>query len=212
MTEPERAQILKMINDGKISAEEGLRLMRAIDEAATEDEIEVIEPEISSGTGTGSGFSSEPDPEVVRMTSRVRSFWEIPLAVGVLITVLTAYWLYTLVSASNFGFWFYCAWLPFLIGIAVIALGAGWQKARWLFVRVEQKPGERPQRIVFGFPIPFRFMGWFTRTFGHRIRGLDKTNLDEILEAFDQTTTSDTPLVINVDEGDDGERVQVFIG
>jgi hypothetical protein len=53
---------------------------------------------------------------------------------------------------------------------------------------------------------------WFLRTFGRYIPNLEKTAADEILVALEQTTSSDSPLVVNVDEGDDGEKVQVYIG
>ena len=39
MTDQERNQVLKMIEDGKISPEEGLRLMQALDQVPAEDAV-----------------------------------------------------------------------------------------------------------------------------------------------------------------------------
>jgi hypothetical protein len=84
--------------------------------------------------------------------------------------------------------------------------------SRWLYVNVDQEKGEWPQHITLGFPIPLGIIGWFLRNFGHYIRGMDKTNVDEVLMALSLAKNLDEPLIVNVDEGDDGERVQVYIG
>ena len=41
---------------------------------------------------------------------------------------------------------------------------------------------------------------------------LKHTNTDEIIEALETGLSSDEPLIVNVDEGEEGERVQVYIG
>jgi hypothetical protein len=101
-----------------------------------------------------------------------------------------------------------------MFGVAVIAV-AGWSRtARWLFVNVEQPRGDVPRRIFFGFPLPIGLAGWFLLNFGHHIEGLRHTNVDEVVEAISMATsaTNGAPLIVNVDEGEDGERVQVYIG
>ena len=44
------------------------------------------------------------------------------------------------------------------------------------------------------------------------MRGMENTNVDEIVNVLSLTKHLDEPLIVNVDEGDDGERVQVYIG
>ncbi|MDO9130922.1 MAG: hypothetical protein Q7U34_13760 [Anaerolineales bacterium] len=53
---------------------------------------------------------------------------------------------------------------------------------------------------------------WFLRNFGHYIPSLEKTNIDEVIQVVKTSFSSDEPLIVNVDEGDEGERVRVFIG
>ena len=206
MSSDEQKQILKMVEDGKISADEAMTLIRALEEASVEDEIEVIETEADSDQGRSAG------PEFEEVKARARRFAMIPVWIGVAFTVLSAYWMYALVQNANYGFWFFCAWFPLLLGILLLALSAGGMNSRWLYVNVDQEPGEWPQHITLGFPIPVGIIGWFLRNFGHYIRGMDQTNVDEILMALSMANNLDEPLIVNVDEGDDGERVQVYIG
>jgi hypothetical protein len=206
MSSDEQKQILKMVEDGKISVDEAMQLIKALEETPAEDEIEVIEAEAGSGQGRDAG------PEFEEVKARARRFAMVPLWIGVLFTVLSAYWMYALVQNANFGFWFFCAWFPLLLGILLVAISAGGMNSRWLYVNVDQEPGEWPQHITLGFPIPLGIISWFLRNFGHYIRGMDRTNVDEILMALSMANNLDEPLIVNVDEGDDGERVQVYIG
>ncbi len=227
MTDQEREQVLKMIENGKISPEDGLKLMRTLDQSQAEDEVKAAE---STGAGSGSepetgaenpGAKAEKssfgtDPRIERVKSTVRRLWQIPLWIGVFITILGAWGMYTLVQASKFNFWFYCLNTPLLLlGVLMIVAAIGSRKARWLFVDIHQKPGEKPQRIFLGFPLPLKFVAWFLRTFKHKIpdleREMEKTNFDEIIEAF-ETGMGNEAAVVNVDEGEDGERVRVYLG
>ncbi len=114
--------------------------------------------------------------------------------------------------SSGFGFWFVCATLLLLFGLLVMLLAWQSRTAPWLHLRIEQKPGERPQRIAFSFPIPIQPAVWFVRVFGNRIPSLRNTSLDEVLLAVGETTSSENPISIQVDEGEDGEKVEIYIG
>ena len=77
---------------------------------------------------------------------------------------------------------------------------------------MHQKPGESPAHIFLGFPLPLKFAAWILRTFGHFIPDLKKTKVDDVIQWIDTGFTGQEPLVVNVDEGEEGERVQVYIG
>lgn len=206
MSSDEERQILKMVEDGKISAEEAMTLIKALVESPAEDEIEVVETEAYSGAER----SAIPDFEEVK--ARARKFAMLPLWIGVGFTVLGAYWMYVLVSNANYGFWFFCAWFPLLLGLLVLALSAGGMNSRWLYLNVNQRPGEWPGHFTMGFPIPLGMIAWVLRNFGHFIPGMGRTNVDEILMALSTMDELDEPLIVDVDEGDHGEQVQVYIG
>ena len=204
MSSDEQKQILKMVEDGLISAEEAMTLIKALE--PSEDQIEVVESDTSQDGSRSVG------PEFEAVKARAKKFAMIALWIGVVVTVLAAYWMFVLVQNSNYGFWFACAWFPLLLGLLLVALSTGGMNSRWLYVNVDQVKGEWPRHITLGFPIPLGLIGWFLRTFGHFIRGMDRANVDEIMTAISLADNLDEPLIVNVDEGDGGERVQVYIG
>jgi len=148
-----------------------------------------------------------PDPAMLRY----RRWWWIPMWVGVFITVIGATFMYLSYHSGGLGFWFACSWFPFLLGVLVLALAWASRNARWLHVRIHQKEGQRPQNINISFPIPIRLTAWFFRTFRGRIPGLDRTGVDDAILALEKVSP-DTPFFVQVDEGDDGEKVEVYIG
>jgi hypothetical protein len=224
MTDQEREQVLKMIENGKISPEDGLKLMRTLDQSPADDEgpahtthttttskpEETIPKTESEAHQEKSNFAT--DPRIERVKSTVRRLWQIPLWIGVLITILSAWGMYTLVQAAKLNFWFYCLSAPLLVGVLVIVAAIGSRKARWLFVNVNQKPGEKPARIFLGFPLPLKLAAWGFRTFGHNIPAMDKAKVEGVVRVIETGFTGEEPLVVNVDEGEEGERVQVYIG
>jgi hypothetical protein len=213
MSSDEEKQILKMVEAGKISADEAMRLIKALEEDTAEVEIELIEPEAGSGSGfeTNEGSYESAAPEFEEIKARARRLAMIPLGIGIVLTVLASYWLFVLVQNANYGFWFACAWFPMMLGILLLALSAGGMNARWLYVNVDQAPGQRPEHITLGFPVPLGLIGWLLRTFGNFIPGMDRQRVEEILTLL-ATADAHGPLIVNVDEGERGERVQVYIG
>jgi hypothetical protein len=142
---------------------------------------------------------------------RFRSFWLIPLWVGAAITVVGGLLMFLAWQGSRFGFWFACSWFPFALGVLVLILAWAARGTPWLHLRVRQAEGkEGPRNIVLSFPLPLRLAGWGLRTFGHRIPGLEQTNVDEIIVALEHISP-ETPFSIEVDEGD-GEHVEIYIG
>lgn len=209
MSSEERRKILQMVQDGKISAEQAASLMRALEADAdpSEAEIEVIE--------TGPSFSRESSdaPEFEAIKARARRFAMIPLWIGVALTVLSAWAIYSVQQSSGMNFWFFFLLIPLLIGVLLIALGASGQTSRWLYVNVDRRNAhDGPRNITLGFPLPLGLTAWFLRTFGHNMRGMKNPNVDEIIQLLDATGKSGAPLIINANDNEDGEHVQVYIG
>lgn len=219
MSSEERKKILQMVEEGKISAEEAAKLMRTLDEAADseadEAEIEVIESRAAPGfESDASGGSRRPEaPEFDAIKARARRFSLIPLWTGVFVTVFSAWIIYAIQQNAGVNFWFYCMTLPLMLGVLLIALGAGGRSSRWIYVDVDRRdarPGDGPRHITLGFPIPFGFVAWFFETFGHNINGMSKGKVEGIIQMMHATRESGEPLMINVD--DDDAHVQIYIG
>jgi hypothetical protein len=97
--------------------------------------------------------------------------------------------------------------------VLLIALGAGAQNSKWLYVNVDRRnANDWPRNITLGFPLPLGLTAWFLRNFGHNIQGMQNTNVDEIIQILDATGKSGAPLIINANDNEDGEHVQVYIG
>jgi hypothetical protein len=215
MTNQERNQVLKMIEEGKITPEQGLTLMQALEQQGADVDpgpAPVIAPAAEEEQNNSSAQPSEPDPHIERLKATARRLWQIPLWIGIFITVLSALGMYAIMRGPGLNFWFYFMLLPLLLGVAVTALAAGSRAARWIYVDVHQQPGEHPGHIFLGFPLPLKLTAWFLRTFGPMIPDLKKTNVDDIIQVLESGFNGKDPLVVHVDEGEGGERVQVYIG
>jgi hypothetical protein len=199
--EAERMQILQMIEDGRVTAAEGLRLLDALGGPA----------------GAEAGADPAPEPAAAETVPEVdlekwRRWWVVPMWVGTGILLVGTLLMYGAYRAGGFGFWFGCATLPFLVGVLVMALAGFSQTARWLHIRVKTGQEEWPRNIAISLPLPIGLTAWFLRTFGSRIPKLRETGVDELIMALGEHTSSKAPLYINVDEGQGGEKVQVYIG
>ena len=211
--ENERLEILEMIQKGTISPEEGMKLIEAIGESWENSEMEYsiakAELEGSFEPIKADEYSQEVDQDHF---NKLKSWWIIPFWIGVAITVMGGSLMYWAWSAHGIGFGFVAAWIPFLIGVGLLVLGWNSRTGPWLHIRIQQKPGEKPGRIAISFPIPNRFFAWSLRTFGSFVPNMNLSGADEILLALGNYSQGDTPLTIDVDDSDDGEKVRIYIG
>ncbi len=206
MSSEERRKILQMVEEGRISADEAASLMRALD-ADAEAEVEVLE------TGPAPGFERSETPDFENVKSRARRFAMIPLWTGIFIAVLSAWGIYSVQQTAGVNFWFFCLIFPLMLGVLLITLGAGGQSSKWLYVNVDRRHADDwPKNITLGFPLPLGLTAWFLRNFGHSIRGMRNTNVDEIIQVLDATGKSGEPFIVDVHDDEDGEHVQVYIG
>jgi acetyltransferase-like isoleucine patch superfamily enzyme len=154
MSSEERRKILQMVEENKISAEEAASLMRALDEDAVEEQIDVYETESSSSFEGSEASAYEFD----QVKARARRFVMIPLWIGVAIAVLSAWGIYTIQQNAGVNFWFFFLMLPLMFGVLLIALGAVGQGSKWLYINVDRRYAtDWPKKITFGFPLPLGF-------------------------------------------------------
>jgi hypothetical protein len=206
MSSEERRKILQLVADGKINADEAANLMRTLEESA-EEEIEVL------GTASGMGGERSDTTDFDNVRRRAMRWAMIPLWGGVLFTVLSAWGMYSIQQNSGYNFWFFCLGMPLFLGVLLIALTSGGMNSRWIYVNVDRTQAQDwPKNITIAFPLPLGLVSWFLKTFGSHIEGLKQTTVDEVVMAIAMTKTVKEPLIVNVDDSKDGERVQVFIG
>jgi len=209
MSAEERQKILQMVEDGKISAEEAASLMRALDEDSAMEQLEANDAE--SDSGFEGGESSGPEFEEVK--ARALRFASIPLWIGIAVAVLSAWGIFAIQQNAGINFWFFCLMFPLMLGVLLIAVGSAGHGSKWLYVNVDRRYAEDwPKNITLGFPLPLGLTSWVMRNFGHNFGGMSKTQVDGIIEVLSATKESDEPFIVNVDDDDDGDRVQVYIG
>jgi hypothetical protein len=224
----ERMRILEMVAEGTITSEQAAQLIQALDESA-DDEVYMedaeadIEPMVVEADYVDDGpepayEAFEPDepyevPEMPKSVRRFRSFWYIPLAIGVFITSVSGLLVYAGNQASWHWFWMVCVWMPLLLGIVITMIAAMSRTARWVHVRVKTGQDEWPRNIRISLPLPLRTAAFTVKFFGRFIPGLDEVPIpiDEAIYAVKDSLTPDDPLYIHVDNPG-GEKVEVYIG
>ncbi len=136
--------------------------------------------------------------------------WVLPFVLGLLLTLFSATWMYQgwLAAGLSWGFWL--SLIPFAIG--VLFMWAGWEtrRARWLHLRIRQRPGSHPRVISFSLPLPIGLTRWAVRRFGHYTPFASGQDSADILDELDQAFTADGPTHIFVDDRD-GEQVEIWI-
>jgi hypothetical protein len=225
-----RLEILKKVQAGELSLEEGSVLLSALEREAGVD-IEAMPVETAGPEPTPAPVESETvrpeqvdvlvpppardEPEFQKPESLGcwKSAWSLVLWLGIGLTVLSAYWMLSGWQSAGFGWGFFLSWIPFLVGLLLIYLGYEIESSPWLYVRVRQKPGEKPEVITIVIPAPLRFAGWIMRIFQRYIpENVREKGVPEMLAEMEKSIQGDTPLHIFVDDDEDGEQVEVYIG
>jgi hypothetical protein len=196
----ERMRVLQMIEDGELTAAEGLARL---------DDLAPVSPSAVVDAPAAIGPENAP---AERDRQHWRRWWVIPFWIGLGILLFGALLMYWAYSAGGFSGWFVLAALPFGLGVLVTALAAGARSAKWIHIRIKTGKGGAPKNIALSFPLPLRFSAWVLRTFGDRIPQLKERGVDELIVALADSTLSDTPFYIDVQDEADGEHVQVYIG
>lgn len=205
-----RIEILKQVENGELDLEKAAALLAALDknipltpETSTkqEEEIEHIiinEPPLKS--------------EEIKKPGWAAVFWVLPLLLGGIVTAFSATWLYQGYTEAGLGWRFWLSWIPFLIGVFLIYLGWVLQSARWISIFIRQPAGEKPEKIVLGFPIPIKLTTWVFRIFRHRMpEKISSIDVESMVDALDHELVKGEPLYVHVDD-EDGTKVEIYIG
>ncbi len=221
-----RLEILRKVESGSLSIEEGSRLLEDVEmglppapaeplSAAPEPvlpapEVEIIPPPAPPQV--------DPLPQLTDLEQSRFNFWQkwwlLPFGIGVILTLLGAYWMYLGYLSAGLGWGFWLSWIPFGVGVLITAVAARSRTARWLHVRVHAAGGKdgRSHNINISLPLPISFAAWVLRTFGRWMpENFNKQHMDEVLSMLDQALTKEAPLHVMVNE-EDGDQVEVFIG
>ncbi len=191
--EEERLQILRMVEAGQIGVEQAEELLAVLEDRGVESQ-----PEVSA---------EAPARELAG--AQWARFWIYPLLAGGGLLILGALVLglvYALAAASG---WRVCGWLPMIAGLLVMLLALWSRRAKWLHVRFSKRGG---RRRALSFPLSLTLAAWGVRLARPYVPQLKDTVVDDLIIALRDSTARGEPLFIDVQDGEEGERIQLYVG
>ena len=198
----ERLQILKMVEVGEIKAEEAVELLAAL----TTQTGEPASPE--PATVEPAAARSEPAAgwEAPAHWSR---FWIYPALVGGGLLLVGALIMGLVYATGATSGWRVCGWLPMIVGL-LVALLAWWSRtARWLHLRIREQ--DKPKMMI-SFPLPLTLAAWAVRIAQPFVPKLKETAADDLIIALRDSTGRGEPFFLDVEDDEEGEHVQVYVG
>jgi hypothetical protein len=192
--EEERLKILNMVESGEIDTEQATQLLAALEGAH--------DPQPSFPGTLASDARHAPG-------RKWSDFWIYPLMAGggmLVFGALAAAWLSSAGLALPSCV---CGWFPMLMGFLIMLLAWWSRSARWLHLRISE---EGKRRIAFSFPLPLSLAAWVLRLAQPFVPQLAETGVDDLLIALRDAEIDDEALFIDVQDEENGEHVQVYIG
>jgi hypothetical protein len=200
-------QILQMLQDGKVTADQAMELMQALETAEAPGDAKGDSDEVL----TGEVIRPTPPPNM----DRFRRFWQIPFFIAFAALIISAVGLRSLYQSTEgaITFGFVCVWSIFILMFVLTLLAFFSRQATWVHVRVNERGGKS---IAISLPLPLGLASWglsIARSFVNEEMRQTIDMAADFLDAARQNlnTVASDPLVINVDD-DNGDRVQIYIG
>jgi len=197
----EQKHILKMVESGRISAEEGAKLLKLVSDAEGEDSEQ---PQPAQGAPAMTG-QDERD----KYWAQARPFWFCGLSCGLLLLLLGGAMATTMHQQGRVGVWtWFCGWIPLCVGLLIVTLAAWARTAPWIHLRVVGSD----DRITISLPLPLGLSAFGLRIARRFVPKLRETGVDEAIVALGDELRSGQPIVIEVEDEEEGEHVQICIG
>lgn len=196
----ERLKILEMVEAGQIDAQEAAMLLATLGEAVTEaayEAEEVMEPQ---------SWASAP---VESAEDRWARFWIYPLMAGGAVLIAGVLVMALVYAAGGAGVWLCCGWLPMLLGVVVLVLALWSRRATWMHLRISE---EGKRKMAISFPLPLSLTALAVRIAQPFVPQLRDTGVDDLIIALRESSSRGEPLFIDVQDDQDGERVELYIG
>ncbi len=208
-------QILKMLSDGIITADEASELLRTMKPNAEEQDAATE----GAPDGEQSGYQEVLEGEIITPGSRqpppellqIRRYWYIPTLIAVGSLIFSGAGLFLLYQSENPAFLgFFCLWGIFIMALLATVLLLTSFRSTWFYLNVEEAGGTH---IRFALPLPLSFVDWIVRIVRPFLPRALAPYIDTaatFVKAMRDNPESE-PILINVDEGT-GEKIQIYIG
>jgi len=206
MTKDEsKLEILKKVEDGTLTVEEGSDLLGILDLAAAKP----AQPEIIRER-----LEEEPETvEAPKVSGCWKAAWSMILLCGAVLTGFSAFWVYQGYQNKGFGWGFWLSWIPLVLGVLIMIGGWILLESPWLHVRIHSKEEGKNVNIVLSMPIPFGLARWVFKTFGSSMpEEVRNKGIPEMLDEIETTLKKGEPFHVKVDDDEDGSKVEVYMG
>jgi hypothetical protein len=212
MMAEEQIKILKMLEAGQISTAEAAQLLAALDPASErqqereqDEQGERGDPAPTEWTQSRGEYQEAPGGP----GEKWRGFWVYPLLAGGVVLFVGAL-VVSLVYATRAGRgWLLCGWPPLFVGLAIMLLAFWARQATWMHLRVQE---EGKRKIAFSFPLPLALAAWAVRLAQPFVPQLQESGVDDLIIALRASGSRGEPFFIDVQDDENGERVQLYIG
>jgi hypothetical protein len=198
-TDENKLEILRKVENGTLTIEEGSDLIGMLEKANTEPQQSAPMPHM--------------DPiEKHEASGCWKAAWSMILVAGAILAGFSAYWLYQGYMHRGLSWSFWLSWIPMLIGIALMIFGWALMESPWMHVRVHSNEEKKRFTFVFSMPVPFNIARWVMERFGKYMS--DEVKSQEILNVLDEAESSikkGEPFQVQVDGDKDGSKVDIFI-
>jgi hypothetical protein len=221
-TSEERQQVLRMIADGKITPEEGSRLLAALSGGTPPELVESTAStaqahDASQAEQTDSqqqAYTPEqevisPPPPIDTKVPDTRHWWQVPFWIGAALLVAGAFTLAGALSSGAVCLVLLCGLPLLLIGILAVIVAWFARNGPWVHIRVKNdRPGEH--NVNFSVPLDLGVVA--VRVAEPFVPQMRNTGVDDVIVSMKDNVKKDQPLIIDVNDDEDGEHVQVIVG
>jgi hypothetical protein len=193
--EQEQLEILKMLESGEIDPEEAASLLSAL--------------RLPDADASAAIPETTPEP-LEQPRDDWAKFWIYPFMAGGVVVIAALLVIGLLYAADAARGWLaVCGWLPMSLGLAIVLLALWSRNATWLHLRIRE--GEK-QQIAISIPLPLTLAAWGLRIAQPFVPQLKETGVDDLIIALRDSDPREEPISIDVQDNEDGERVQIYIG
>lgn len=200
-----KLEILKKVEDGTLSVEEGADLLGILDQAESGGN--------SSDTINAQPLSDYPPVhEKVVISGCWKAAWSMILVGGAVLTAFSAYWIYQGYQKAGLGWGFWLSWIPFIIGVLLTILGWILMESPWMQIKIREQSAKSHTNINIAVPVPLKLVSWLVHNFGHFMPAeIREKGVDEMVGEIEQAFSRGESLVVDVDDrGEGDEQVNVY--
>jgi hypothetical protein len=221
-TTEERQQVLRMVAEGKITPEEGARLLAALSGNPAVPDMPSAAPDPASdapqaepqAAAQQQAYTPEqevisPPPPIDTSIPDTRHWWQVPFWISLALLMAGAFALAGALSSGAICLVILCGLPLLMIGILGVIIAWFARNGPWVHIRVKHKnPADRD--INLSVPLDLGVMT--VRVAEPFVPQMKNTGVDDVIVSMKNNVQKDKPLIIDVNDDDDGEHVQVIVG